>query len=64
MGLQISICLILLAAAVATFFLDGKQWPTFVVTLLFGTYFGHTVPGQWLMERLNDLFRWINGWLS
>ncbi|MGW4476822.1 hypothetical protein ACWENQ_44825 [Nonomuraea sp. NPDC004354] len=61
---QVAICMVLLSAAVATFFLDGKQWPTFSVTLIFGIYLGHTSLGQWCMSMVNDLFAWASGLLS
>lgn len=61
---QIAICVILATAAVATFMLNGRQWPTFLVTLLFGLYFGHTSAGQWVMGRVDWVFGQINQWLS
>lgn len=61
---QVAICVILGVSAVATFMLNGRQWPTFVVTLIFGCYFGHTSAGQWCMARVDDFFGLVNSWLS
>jgi hypothetical protein len=44
--------------------LTGRQWPTFLTTLAFGIYFGHTSVGQWCMGRIDWVFAQINSWLS
>jgi hypothetical protein len=61
---QVAICVILGVASVATFMLNGRQWPTFLVTLIFGTYFGHTTAGQWCMARVGEFFAMVNDALS
>lgn len=61
---QVAISVILCTAAVATFMLNGRQWPTFVVTLLFGLYLGHTSLGEWIMSWVDKFFGWINGLLA
>lgn len=45
---------VFLVVAVATFLLQGKQWPTFISAVLFGMFFGGTMWGASLM-------RWLAG---
>ncbi len=61
---QAAITLVLGVIAVATFMLKGKQWPTFITTLVFGLYLGTTTVGQWIMTPVNAFFGWLNGFLA
>lgn len=46
------IVLILGILAVATFMIQGKQWPTFIFATLFGMFFGSTEWGQAISDNV------------
>lgn len=58
---QAVICLILAIIAVATFLLQGKQWPTFISATLFGMFAGSTDWGgavmKWVSAMLTQLIK-------
>lgn len=60
----VAITFVLGAICVATFLLQGKQWPTFITSTIFGLYLGSTTLGTWTMGQVNAVFDWLGGMLS
>lgn len=48
-------------AAVLTFFLDGKQWPTAITVLPFGVLLGRSARGASLEHGLFVAAHWVSG---
>lgn len=58
------ICLVLGIIAIATFLLQGKQWPTFISAILLGMFLGSTAFGGavmgWVTSMLSTLTRTLS----
>ena len=58
------ICVLLGVIAVCTFWLKGKQWPTFITATVFGIFLGTTPIGSALKSGVMAFFGWLNGLLA
>jgi len=59
-----AITVILGVIAVCTFWMKGKQWPTFITATLFGIFLGTTPVGSWARDLVENLMGALNSWLG
>lgn len=47
--------------AIASFLIQGRQWPTFLAATAFGIFLGATTAGETIAQALADFLRHLAG---